>query len=115
MSNLTEAINNPLLDPEERLAALRDYAVRAAGKPEGNGGKPVPAAVRACCIHRYNTVSLIPKSLAIWAIGFSCFLAGATASALNSFGYTRRSLSFFPVFFSFSVVFFAYLCVYQMG
>ncbi|MDR0586253.1 MAG: PHP domain-containing protein [Treponema sp.] len=35
MSNLIEAINNPLLDPEERLAALRGYA--GAEKAEGNG------------------------------------------------------------------------------
>jgi formylglycine-generating enzyme required for sulfatase activity len=34
---------------------------------------------------------------------------------LNSFGYTRRSLSFFPIVFSSSVVFYAYLCVHQMG
>jgi acetyltransferase len=34
---------------------------------------------------------------------------------LNSFGYTRRSLSFLLIFFSSSVVFFAYLYVYQMG
>jgi hypothetical protein len=58
---------------------------------------------------------LISKSDATWHTGFSCFCASATASALNSFGYTRRSLSFFPVVFSASVVFFAYLCVYQMG
>jgi hypothetical protein len=41
--------------------------------------------------------------------------AKAAAPALHSFGYTRRSLSFFPVFLSSSVVFFAYLCVCQMG
>jgi hypothetical protein len=34
---------------------------------------------------------------------------------LNSFGYTRRSLSFFPIVFSSSVVFYAYRCVHQMG
>jgi hypothetical protein len=57
---------------------------------------------------------LMPKSAA-WRTGFSRFPASATASALNSAGYTRRSLSCFPIFFSSSVVFFAYLYVYQMG
>jgi hypothetical protein len=59
---------------------------------------------------------LIPKSNATWHTGFWCFSASATASALNSFGYTRRSWSFFPIFFfSSPVVLFAYLCVYQRG
>ena len=37
MSSLTEAINNPCLAPEERLAALRDYVGRVSGKPAGTG------------------------------------------------------------------------------
>jgi hypothetical protein len=58
----------------------------------------------------------MPKSAATWRIGFSRFSASATASALKSAGYTRRSLSLVPIFFSFSVVIFpAYLCVYQTG
>jgi hypothetical protein len=58
----------------------------------------------------------MPKSAATWRIGFSRFSASATASALNSAWYTRRSLSLVPIFFSSSVVIFpAYLCVYQMG
>jgi hypothetical protein len=58
MNNLLEAINNPSLDPEERLAALRGLA----GKPEGNGEvnnhihtiysfspyTPAMAALKAC-------------------------------------------------------------------
>jgi hypothetical protein len=35
-------------------------------------------------------------------MGFSRFSASAAASALNSLGYTRRSLSFFPIAFSFA-------------
>jgi hypothetical protein len=58
----------------------------------------------------------MPKSAATWRIGFSRFSASAAASALNSAGYTRRSLSLVPIFFSSSVVIFpAYLCACQMG
>ena len=86
------------------------------GRPcPGKGGKPVPATPRACCIHRYSSFSLIPQSAATWHTGFSCFSASDTASALNSFGYTRRSLSCFPIVVSSSVIFFACLCVYLLG
>jgi hypothetical protein len=34
---------------------------------------------------------------------------------LNSFEYTRRSLSFFPFFFSSFAVVLTYLCVYLIG
>jgi hypothetical protein len=48
-------------------------------------------------------------------IGFSRFSAGTAASALNSFGYTRRSGSCFFIVFSSSVVVHAYLSVHQKG
>jgi hypothetical protein len=101
-------------------SALFSFRGRASsssrGRPcPGNAGNPVPADSRARCIRRYNTFSLIPKSTATRLTGFPCFSAGATAPALNSVVYTRRSLSFFPVFFSPSGIFPAYLCVYQLG
>jgi hypothetical protein len=59
--------------------------------------------------------SLMPKSLAIWLTGCSCFSTSATDSALNSWVYTRLLVSFFPIFTSPSVVFLAFLSVYLSG
>jgi hypothetical protein len=65
----------------------------------GNAGSRSSAAAFDRCIHRYNTFLLTSRSRAIWLTGFSRFSARATAPALNSFVYTRRSFIFFPIFF----------------
>jgi hypothetical protein len=96
----TDCLTSPAVFPSNvstsRFSVLKNVSA--------NGSVPHPGAVRAR-EGRYNSFSLMPKSAA----------AGAAASALNSFGYTRRSLSFFPIFFSCSVVLFVYLYVYQIG
>jgi hypothetical protein len=86
------------------------------GRPcPGNAGSRSSAAAFDRCIHRYNWFSLTPRSRAIWLTGFSRFSARATAPALNSFVYTRRSFIFFPIFFSSCSIFPAYFCIYQLG
>jgi hypothetical protein len=90
-----------LLDflPQAGKRELRFDSSRGRPRP-GKGAWLVSPASRDCCIHRYNVFPLTPESAAAWRTGFSCFCAGAAASALNSFGYTRRSWSFVPVFSS---------------
>jgi hypothetical protein len=70
----------------------------------GKGGNPAPDDSRVCCIHRCDTLSLIPKSLATWIIGFPVSPPG------HRLGF--EFLRVYPPFFvCFAHLFLSLLCI----